>query len=602
MLCCAVPFNAFAAQTTKSIYTSQTYTHNSRFDKSIITNGIDISEHNSTINFASLKKTKTSQIIVRVGCRGYGSKGTLMKDKNFDTNIKGCLSNEFDTGVYFYSQALNEAEAIEEANFVLKYIKGYDFNLPVYYDYEFAGVSSGRLDKAWNNRTINRNQMTKNTLAFCKTIENAGYKAGVYASKAFFEDNLNASRIDCNYAIWVAHYNTKTPYAGEYQSWQYSAKGKVSGIDGYVDCNYFYYDELTPILEKGFEIEDIPDQEYTGEPIKPDIKVCYEEKELIKGEDYYVSFENNTDVGCAVITVTGINGYEDFTESKKTFSIVPQEIQGLKLDSRGANSLTVSWDKNEQAENYLIQVHRSAGWINAGTTEKKTSFEITDLATASNYRVRVKAFKTINGATFNGKYSQEIETATAPSVPTNLAASSVKPDSLKLTWKKQTNASYYKVYKYNSSTSKYEFLAQVDKGVNNFLVIKELKPNSTYKFKVTSHKKSKDAELLNSARSPAFTTYTSPAAPTIKSAASKAYKKITVNWNKVSGATGYQVMWSTTKDFSSNYKSVYVTGASKTLSTAQTKKKYYVRVRAYKTRNNKKVYSPWSKTLSAKTK
>lgn len=604
LLCLAMPFSAFATQTTKSIYTSQTYTHNSRFDKSIITNGIDISEHNGTINFNSLKKTKTKQIIVRVGCRGYGSKGTLMKDKNFDTNIKSCLSHGFDTGVYFYSQALNESEATEEANFVLKYIKGYEFNLPVYFDYEFAGVSSGRLDKAWNNRTINRSQMTRNTLAFCKTIENAGYKAGVYASKAFYEDNLTASQIDSDYAIWVAHYNTKTTYAGEYQSWQYSARGKVSGIDGYVDCNYFYYDELTPILEKGFDIEDIPDKIYTGEPIKPDIKVSYEDKELIKGEDYYVSFENNTEVGCAVITVTGINDYADFTVSKKTFSIVPQKIEGLKLNSRGPNSLTVSWDKNEQSEKYLVQVHRSAGWINAGTTEKKTSLEICDLATASNYRIRVRAFKAINGATFNGKYSKEIETATAPSVPTKLCATSVKPDSLKLTWKKQTNASYYKVYKYNGKTSKYEFFAQVDKGVNNFLVIKELKANSTYKFKVTSHKKSKDGELLNSARSTAFAAYTSPLSPAIKTASSKAYKKITVNWSKVSGASGYQVMWSTTKGFSSNYKSVYVksSAAATTLSTAQSKKNYYVRVRSYKTRNDKKVYSPWSKTLKVKTK
>lgn len=602
LLCFATPFNVNAAQTTKSIYTSQTYTHNSRFDKSIITNGIDISEHNGSINFNSLKKTNTKQIIVRVGCRGYGSKGTLMKDDNFDTNIKNCLANGFDTGVYFYSQALNETEAVEEANFVLKYIKDYEFNLPVYFDYEFAGVSSGRLDKAWNNRNINKSQMTKNTLAFCKTIENAGYKAGVYASKAFYEDNLNASQIDSDYAIWVAHYNTKTPYAGAYQSWQYSAKGKVSGIDGYVDSNYFYYDYLTSFLNNGFEIEDIPDQEFTGSEIKPEIKVCYKEKELIKGEDYYVSYENNTDIGSAVITVTGINGYEEFTKSKKTFSIVPQEIQNLTFKSRGTNSISVSWDKNEQSDDYLIQVHRSAGWINAGTTNNKTSFDITDLATASNYRIRVRAFKTVNGATYSGKFSQEIETATAPSIPSKLASSNVKPDSLKLTWKKQTNANYYKVYKYNGKTSKYEFFRQVDKGVNNFLVINSLKPNTTYKFKVTAHKKSKDGELLNSARSTAFTTYTSPAKPEIISAKSGAKKKITVKWNKLSGVTGYRVMWSTTKDFSSNFKSVYVTGGSTTLSTAQTGKTYYVRVQAYKTRNDKKIYSPWSKTLKTKTK
>lgn len=598
-LCLAMPFSANASQTT-SIYTSKTYTQNSRFDNCVIANGIDISEHNGEINFKEIKSTDTGIIIVRVGCRGYGSKGTLLKDKKFDTNISSSLSNGFETGVYFYSQALTEAEAREEANFVLQYIKGYDFTLPVYYDYEFAGVSSGRLDSAWNKGTLNKAKMTKNAIAFCETIENAGYRAGIYASKSFYEDNLNKDELEDKYAIWLAHYNTKTTYAGEYQCWQYSANGRVSGIDGYVDSNFIYSDFLKAVQKKVFEVASIPNQAHTGKEVKPTFDVSLNGKALVKGEDYYVSFENNINVGQASVTITGINDYEGLS-SKKTFLIVPAKPKGLKLEARTPSSLTVSWSKASGAGKYLVQVHRSSGWVTAGETDK-TNFEITDLATASNYRIRVKAYKTVSSKTYSGSYSSEIETATAPSVPSSLATSSVKPDSFKLTWKKQTNTSYYNVYLYNSENGKYELFKKVSGGSNNYLVVDSLKPNTGYKFKVSSHKNSKDGELLNSEKSSAFTAYTSPSAPVISSAVSNAVKKITVKFKKSSGATGYQVMWSTTKDFSSNYKSVYITTASTTLSTAQAKKTYYARVRAYKTRNDKKVYSPWSKTLNVKTK
>ncbi len=604
----AMPFSANAAQTTTSIYTKTKLTHNSRFDDSVLENGIDISVHNGEIDFAKVKKTDTKVIIVRVGCRGYGSKGTMIKDKNFETNISNSIKNGFDTGVYFYSQALNEEEAIEEAEFVLKYIKGYKINLPVYYDYEFA-TYSGRLDTAWREKKLNKSKMTKNALAFCETIEEAGYTAGVYASKSFFEDNLDRTQLEKKYAIWLAHYASKTAYAGDYQMWQYAGgdpdgsngAGKVSGIDGYVDSNYVYYNELMSFSNNDFEIADIPNKAYTGKAVKPSLKVTVGEKELIKGEDYYVTFSDNIQIGKASVTVTGINDYENIKPRTKTFSIVPPKVTELKLDKRETNSLTVSWKENKHADKYHVQVHRSTGWVNAGTTDK-TSLEISDLATASNYRVRVRAVKTVDKVKYYGSYSSEIETATAPSVPSSLSTSAVKPDSFKLSWKKQSNANYYNVYLYNSESDKYELFEKVEKGKNNYLVVENLTSNTGYKFKVSAHKTSKDGAELESKKSAAYTAYTSPAAPSITSAKSNAYKKITVKWKKAGGASGYQIMWSTTKNFSSNFKSVTSTGSSVTLSTAQTKKTYYVRVRAYKTRNGKKIYSPWSKTLSAKTK
>jgi hypothetical protein len=139
----------------------------------------------------------------------------------------------------------------------------------------------------------------------------------------------------------------------------------------------------------------------------------------------------------------------------------------------------------------------------------------------------------------------------------------------------------------------------------NSCKITDLKSNATYKFKVKAYKDAKEGVTLTGENSSAYTAYTKPEVAKIKSATSSSTKKIKVKWNKVNSVTGYQVMWSTTKDFSSNYKSEYVTSAStvsKTVTTAKSNKKYYVRVRSYKTRDGKKIYSSWSDTLSVKTK
>ncbi|MBR3737855.1 MAG: fibronectin type III domain-containing protein, partial [Eubacterium sp.] len=272
-------------------------------------------------------------------------------------------------------------------------------------------------------------------------------------------------------------------------------------------------------------------------------------------------------------------------------------------EERKTNSLEVSWDKSDCAQKYYVQVHRKDGWVKVGTTSE-TNIEIPDLNSASNYRIRVRAYKKVDDVNYYGIYSDEFETATKPAKPTELKTTSVTPTSFTLKWKKQSNASYYEVYQYNYSDKKYELFKTVNGGKNNYLNVDSLAENKKYTFRVKAYKKSKDGKLLKSAKSDKFYAYTSLRAPKISSAKSGASKRISVNWKKVSGASGYQVMWSTTSNFSSNYKSVYVSGKSLStvLTTAQSNKTYYVKVRAFKTRNNKKLYSPWSSKLSVKTK
>lgn len=586
------------AATSKCIFNSNTYTHNSKFDDYDILQGIDVSYHDGKIDFKAVKKAGVEFVIIRVGYRGYGKSGSLNADPNFAVNMKNAIDAGLPVGVYFYSQALNEVEAIAEANFTLQKIKGYKLDLPVVFDYEFADVSTGRLDSAWKNKTINKSKMTNNTLAFCRTIKNAGYEPMVYANMSFLNTNIDHKVIENNgYPVWLAHYTTKTAYDGEYCTWQFSSTGKINGISSKVDCNFMY------VNNNRFTVSSVSNKEYTGTKIQPDITVSYSGEVLTKDKDYTIKYSNNTNIGTAKITVTGINDYSDINTTAATFKIVPKKVANISLTERNTTSIKTKWDKISNADGYQVQVHRSTGWETAGTTAS-TSFSIPKLATAANYYFRVRSYKTVNGIKYYGAYSNNFYSTTKPSQVTDIAYTS-STNHIKLTWKKQQYATSYRIYKYNTKTKAYTLYKEISGGDNNNITITDLSANSTYHFKVAAYKIAQDGTKLLGERSKAITVYTKPSAPIIKTAASSASKRIKVSWKKVASVSGYQIMWSTTKDFSSDKKAVTFSGASttsKTITTTKAKRTYYVRVRAYKTRNNKKIYSPWSSTLSVKVK
>ena len=193
------------------------------------TMGIDVSKWNGSIDWNAVKNSGVSYVIIRVGYRG-SSQGSLIDDPTFKTNIKGATAAGLKVGVYFFTQAVDEVEAVQEASMVLDRISGYKISYPVFLDVEASGGRGDKIDSA------TRTAVCK---AFCNTIQNAGYTAGIYANKTWLTGKMDAGALG-SYKIWLAQYAAAPTYTGRYDLWQYKSTGKVSGISGNVDLNLSY--------------------------------------------------------------------------------------------------------------------------------------------------------------------------------------------------------------------------------------------------------------------------------------------------------------------------------------------------------------------------
>ena len=178
---------------------------------------------------ASLRGAQCLPPPSRCGYRG-SSTGALITDPKFAANISGANAAGLKVGVYFFTQAVNEKEAVEEASMVLDLVKKYKISYPIFLDVESSGGRADGIDKA------TRTAVCK---AFCATIQNSGYTAGVYANKTWFTSKIDTGALG-SYKIWLAQYAAAPSYSGRYNLWQYSSKGSVPGIKGNVDMNQSY--------------------------------------------------------------------------------------------------------------------------------------------------------------------------------------------------------------------------------------------------------------------------------------------------------------------------------------------------------------------------
>ena len=199
--------------------------------------GIDVSFYNGTINWRHLKEIGIDFALLRLGGRGWGQGGTLYDDSLFFNYLNGAKAAGLNVGVYFYSAAVNQLEAVQEASLVVQRLRGFSLEMPVYLDIEYSGnYPGGRAD------TLSMAKRMENIKAFCRTIENAGYSAGIYSSESFFTDELSLDALS-RYDIWMASYTENNALPSQkvpYNIWQLTDRGRLPGISGTCDINVMF--------------------------------------------------------------------------------------------------------------------------------------------------------------------------------------------------------------------------------------------------------------------------------------------------------------------------------------------------------------------------
>ena len=575
----------YASTKTRSKYTGITYTHNSKFKNKELVYGMDVSQHNGKINFKKAKRDGIEFVFIRVGYTGYTkSSFSLNLDKKYKTYIKDATKAGLKVGVYWYSQSTKVSEAKKEANALLKAIKGYSITMPVVFDYEFADTKKGRLDSA----KLSKTNMTANALAFLNTVSNAGYDACIYASENFLEEHLYANQISSNFKVWLANYSSKTNYKGDYEFWQHTAKGRVSGMRGNVDINFWYKGENSTYLGT---------QVYTGAPIECGVYAAIDGRELVENVDYTLTYSNNVNIGTAHITLNGIGEHKGLKQNY-TFNIVPDKVKNVAHISSENTSLKLSWDSVSGADAYVI----TAESINNIKTFTKTVYgrtegEIDGLIDGNEYIVTVRALGyDSKGNALSGEPSDYISSKTTGNKVSGVKVSARAEKSITLSWYRIAACESYTVYQYDSASKDYKPVGKTD-GNTDSLKISNLKQGVSYKFTVCANKENRQCEP-----SDAFSAVTVPKKVSNKSAKSKKSRRINYSFKKVS-ATGYQYQWSTHKNFKSNFLTKNTKSTKITIKTAQSRRRYYVRVRAYKTEpGGKKIYGKWSNVKSVRVK
>ena len=199
-------------------------------------NGIDVSVHNGNIDWNRVKSADINFAILRAG---YG-KVASQKDDKFEQNYAGAKAAGVPVGAYWYSYAMSEDEARLEADVFLSVIKGKQFEMPVYFDIEEK-----------KQFALGKDKVSAIIRAFLERVEAAGYLVGLYSNKSSLTSHIS-DYIKEHYAVWLAHWVSKTDYSGIYDMWQYSDKGRVDGISGNVDMDTCYTDYPNIIKTCGY--------------------------------------------------------------------------------------------------------------------------------------------------------------------------------------------------------------------------------------------------------------------------------------------------------------------------------------------------------------
>lgn len=397
-------YNADSSSTTVSPFTNKTYTHENHVSNKIVRHGIDVSKYQGDIDWEKAKKAGVYFAFIRVGYRGYGDDGKIAGDEYAKENIKEAHDAGIKVGVYFFSQAITEPEASEEAEYCIKFLKDNNLkdyiSLPVVIDYEYtSGDTKGRLEKA----DLSKSKHQKICDRFVQDVRDEGYKGGIYANYSMLKNDMNptSSSIYSKTYYWIARYNNTTGYDDDYRFWQYSSQGKVSGISGRVDCN-FWYEDKKKITDCRISID--TETDYVDD-IREALCVynTSQKYELVEGTDYEVTVDTQTVDGKVVyqLIINGIGEYEGKVERSVTMTqltlseamisdIAAQEYTGLEITQETGLKIEINnggarlKEGTDYTVSYADNINAGTGYVIVTgmgnyTGEVRKSFQITGM-------------------------------------------------------------------------------------------------------------------------------------------------------------------------------------------------------------------------------
>lgn len=296
--------------------------HAERFKKSMVIHGIDVSEYQDDIRWKKVKSSGADFAFIRAGYRS-AETGELKEDADFRTNMKKAKKAGVMCGAYFFSQALNEAEAVEEAEYLLDLVKRYDVEMPLVIDYEL--YDGGRLQQKVEAGEMPASSMYHDVvLAFCRRVEKAGYESAVYANYDMLTNYMDSALLDDEAIIWAAQYGGSCDVKGAYLYWQCAEDSSVGGIEGPVDHDIWYiepgrvYPTLAKTKKNPVSIGDCSididgsSQKLKNHKAEPEVIVNDGDRKLRRGKDYILSYVKNTESGIGLAVVRGRGRYKDW--------------------------------------------------------------------------------------------------------------------------------------------------------------------------------------------------------------------------------------------------------------------------------------------------
>lgn len=611
--------------------------------------GIDVSHHQGEIDWEAVKGDGIDFAIIRCG---YGQDIASQNDKYWKANADGCTKYGIPFGTYLYSYATTPERAIGEAKHVLRLVKGYNLQYPIYLDIEDSSQSG-----------LTAKQLAAIAKAFVETIEEAGYEAGIYAGYNWHVGYLTEPDFD-NWDRWVARYNSYCGYNRDYNMWQYSSKGTVAGINGNVDMDYLVgtdvaaevrgvsVTETSKTVEKG----EIFQLTYSVAPLnayEKKVKWSSENTNIVSvAEDGTVtatgagsaqitasSVEDSSITASCVVTVNDTSATD--TPDTSTGPVIT-EIPNVSTGQAVTETPNVSAEPTATEEptitigaaatvtpNISEEPLQTKEPVETVKPEETIAPQITNtpevtskpeetaevIVTATPNTTESEATTTPNVTATpeitvapTASVTPDVTNTPSPTTTSNVKVGksksvtyqAVTKNQIKINWKKVSGVDGYRLYYYNTSTKKDVLVAKVSASQTSYTVTKvkkkTLKPGTKYTFKLAAYKmvekKRYDGEKVK------VNTITKPDTVKITKVTRTNSKKAKIQWKTVSAAKGYVVYLSTSK--SGTYRAVATVTGSKTKSYTITGLKkgttYYVRVCAYQKLGNKTWYGNYYQT------